>query len=150
MGRNWDEKLPFVLFAYRTSVQESTKGSPFFLLYGRDPVLPTEEALSPPRERGNVDVSSYREALVTDLSEAWKLAQAQTKKAQRKQKANYDRTAKEPPLRVGDRVFLYVPSAKRGKAHKFARPFKGPYRVVHLYDNGADIRPVDRPRADTV
>jgi len=45
-GRNWDEQLPFVLIAYRTSVQESTQESPFFLLYGRDPLLPSELGLS--------------------------------------------------------------------------------------------------------
>ena len=41
-GANWDEKLLYVLFAYRVSVQESTKESPFFLMYGRDPRLPTD------------------------------------------------------------------------------------------------------------
>ena len=34
-----------------------------------------------------------------------------------------------------DRVYLHVPSVKRGKAHKFTRPFRGPYRILHLYDN---------------
>ena len=32
-GRDWDLKLPYVLFALRTSMQESTKESPFFLMY---------------------------------------------------------------------------------------------------------------------
>ena len=40
-GSNWDSHLPFTLFAYRTSIQESTKESPFFLLYGRDAKLPS-------------------------------------------------------------------------------------------------------------
>lgn len=34
----WDKQLPMLLFAYRCTVQDSTKESPFFLLYGRDPV----------------------------------------------------------------------------------------------------------------
>ena len=34
----WDKQLPMLLFAYRSTVQDSTKESPFFLLYGRDPV----------------------------------------------------------------------------------------------------------------
>ena len=42
-GKNWDEKIPYVLFAYRTSVQESTQESPFYLLYGRDPNLPSKK-----------------------------------------------------------------------------------------------------------
>ena len=33
----WDEILPFVLFAYNTSIQDTTRYSPFFLLHGREP-----------------------------------------------------------------------------------------------------------------
>ena len=49
-----------------------------------------------------------------------------------------------PAFAEGDRVFVFKPAAKSGKAYKFARPFHGPYRIVKLYDNGADVRPVDR------
>ncbi|POM74055.1 Retrovirus-related Pol Polyprotein [Phytophthora palmivora] len=41
---DWDLYLPRVLFAYRTSYHESLKDSPFFSLYGRDPVLPLDLA----------------------------------------------------------------------------------------------------------
>ena len=40
-GKDWDQQLPFVLFAYRASQQQSTQESPFFLIYGRDPRLPS-------------------------------------------------------------------------------------------------------------
>ena len=43
---DWDKYLDSVLFAYRTSKQASTKFSPFFLLYGREPVLPVELIVS--------------------------------------------------------------------------------------------------------
>ena len=55
-GRDWDERLPYVLLAYQVSVHQSTKESPFFLLYGRDPRLPTETALSQPTTLYTVDV----------------------------------------------------------------------------------------------
>jgi len=45
-GKDWDKHLPYVLFAYRSSMQNSTGESPFYLLYGRDRCLPTDEALS--------------------------------------------------------------------------------------------------------
>lgn len=35
-GQDWDEHLPFVLFAYRATQQQSTQESPFFLVYGRE------------------------------------------------------------------------------------------------------------------
>ena len=62
---------------------------------------------------------------------------------------NADALSRCPTGGSSERVFLYVPSAKQGKAHKFARPFRGPYRIINLYDNGADIRPVDRPQQAT-
>ena len=57
-GRDWNHHIPYVLFAYRASLQESTQESPFFMLYGRDPRLPTEHVLSP-RNRRHVDLKEY-------------------------------------------------------------------------------------------
>ena len=59
-GSDWDERLPFVLFVYRCCEQESTHESPFFMLYGRDPVLPTEEALAQPVKRCYLEYDDYR------------------------------------------------------------------------------------------
>ena len=33
-GQDWDVHLPYVLFAYRATMQHLTGDSPFFLLYG--------------------------------------------------------------------------------------------------------------------
>lgn len=38
----WPDILQGVLFAYRTAVHTSTKYSPFFMLYQREPVLPID------------------------------------------------------------------------------------------------------------
>ena len=42
---DWDEVVDFVVFAYNTSRQESTGATPFYLLYGREAVLPIDVAL---------------------------------------------------------------------------------------------------------
>ena len=51
-----------------------------------------------------------------------------------------------PQFGDGDQVFLYEPAAKSSKAHKFARPYSGPHRIVHLYQNGAEVCLVEKPQ----
>ena len=92
-GDNWDEYLPKLLFAYRTKCHESTKKSPFFLLYGRDARLPGEEALSTTRSPYMVDLDDYKTELITSLTEAWETAGTCISKAQRAQKKQRDKSA---------------------------------------------------------
>ena len=80
-GRDWDTHLPYVLFAYRASEQQSTQESPFFLLYGRDPRLPTEAALSPSKKtRQQMYLHEYGIYIADKLAEAWDLAQKNIKR----------------------------------------------------------------------
>ena len=91
--------------------------SPFFLLYGHDPRLPMETALTPPNPRAEVDVDTYKEKIVQGLTEAWGLAHAHVCRAQDRQKKVHALS-----FHVGKRVFLYELAAKSSKAHKFACP----------------------------
>ena len=149
-GKDWDIQLPYVLFAYRASAQHSTGESPFFLLYGRDPVLPTTEMLEPTQERTNLDVDNYIREISLRMSSAWKTAQAKIKEAQKKQKYQHDKKARDPRVFEGDRVFVYSPAERSGKAYKFAHPFKGPYRVLKLLPNGAELSLVAEPNRPTI
>ena len=146
-GRDWDQHLPYV---YRASEQESTKESPFFLLYGRDPRLPVEAVLSPPQVRRQLDLKDYGSELVGRLGGAWDCARACIKKAQKRQKKAYDRKVRCPDFAMGERVFLLKPAEKTGKARKLARAFHGPYRVTELLPNNAYIRRVDRPQEEPI
>ena len=40
--KDWHEKLPFALHAYRTGVRTSTRATPFSLVYGMEAFLPIE------------------------------------------------------------------------------------------------------------
>ena len=149
-GKNWDKKLPFVLFAYRSTVQESTGEPPFRLLYGRDPKLPTEDALSSPVDRTQIGLSYYKIEVTSNLTEAWKLARERIKKAQTHQKKQHDKFVRNNKFAEGDVVFLYDPSLKTGKAYKFAKPFRGPYKIVHLVRGGAEIQLVTKPKSKLI
>jgi len=148
-GQDWDKHLPHVLYAYSVSVQDSTKESPFFLLYSHDPTLPTLDALLRERTPYLVDLDDYKTELTTGMASAWKLAQENIATAQQRQKATYNRKAKEPTLTVG-RVMVHMPNELQGTTWKFARPFHGPFRVVSLTPTNAEVRLIDEPRSDSM
>ena len=57
-SRDWSEKLPFVLWAYRTSFRTSTGATPYSLVYGMEAVPPVE-----------IEIRSLRVALEHQISE---------------------------------------------------------------------------------
>ena len=57
--KDWHEKLPFALHAYRTTVRTSTGATPFSLVYGMEAVLPIE-----------IEIPSLRVLMEAKLEEA--------------------------------------------------------------------------------
>ena len=141
----WDQQLQLLLFAYRSMVQESTRESPFFLLYGRDPRLPTGTQLDGARTEYLVDMDDYRTELVMSMAKAKKIALENICRAQRKQKEFYDRHSGETTYHVGERVMVYMPGTVSGKRWKIARPYHGPYRVINITPTNAEVQLVENP-----
>ena len=112
--RDWDRFIPFALFAYRTATQESTKETPFYLIYGRDPCLPLDVVLSAPISK-YVSVDDYKQEASRRTQEARYVAQQSIERAQFNQAANYDasKNARDVDFKVGDRVWLYTPQVKK-------------------------------------
>ena len=115
--KDWDAFIPFLLFAYRSTIQGSTLESPFLLNFGRDPRLPIDIAT---RRDYDVyrDASDYRAALVSHLENAVALARDNVQLAQQKRKQHFDHKAKERSFQVGDRVWLFTPQKQVGKSPK--------------------------------
>ena len=134
-----------LLFAYRSTVQDSTKESPFFL-YGRDPRLPTASDMALPRPAYTVDLDDYKTELTTSLANAQECARQQIEQSQKKQKLFYDCKCKDPEsiYRVGDQVMVYMPSEVTGKNRKLARPYHGPYRIVAVTPTNAEVKLIER------
>ena len=62
--RNWDLFLDSILFSYRVTCQDSTKHSPFYLVYGRQPrLLPVALDLVIPHK----DFSTVHNTKSTDI-----------------------------------------------------------------------------------
>lgn len=145
--RTWDLRLPYVLFAYRTSPHESTQATPFKLMFGREALLPTDELLVPPGQCRELFVGTYIDELMERMSDAWRLARENIAKAQARQKKNFDKRAREPQFEVGDRVMLHMPATKTGPLRKFALPNQGPYQITRKTDNNVFVVPENNPHA---
>ena len=90
-----------------------------------------------------MDADDYRTEIVTRLQEAWELARNSIKKAQARQKKQYDRSTHPEEFKVEDRVIAYMPAVKTGPAYKLAQPYHGPYCVVTTHDIGVEVTPTD-------
>ncbi len=143
--RDWDRFVPLVLFAYHCSAQASVGDSPFFLLYGCDPVAPIDVNLIP-EPWIYQEIEDYRADISLALQEAWKLARQHLMQAQDRQKQYYDQTVRNYEFSVGDRVWLHTPATKKGKSPKLSCMWQGPYRVTQVFTPNVRIVPVDAPR----
>ena len=128
--KDWDKFIPFALFAYRTGVHESTKETPFYLLYKRDPHLPIDAAFNACRNSYlDIEGYDYPQLVSVWLTEAKKLAQLQIKNAQASQKHQYDRKVIQRDIKEGDLVYLHIPHTPQGKSSKLSHFWKGPLVV---------------------
>ena len=149
-NNDWDEYLPMLLFAYRSSIQESTRETPFYLLHGRDPRIPTSTVLSQTRSTYCIDHDDYKSELAVRMAECWKLARDNITKAQATQKKKYDSKRSVVDLKVGERVMVYMPSEVQGRNRKLARPFHGPYRVLSVTPTNVEVQLVEDPKGGTI
>ncbi|XP_070047036.1 uncharacterized protein [Nicotiana tomentosiformis] len=100
----WPEVLPEVLWAYRTTLKESTGETPYSLVYGTDAVIPVREpSLRYFRESGSQNDDSRRQKL-DEVKERRDMDYVRMV-AQKQQAEHYfNKRAKMRPLKVGDYV----------------------------------------------
>jgi hypothetical protein len=68
--------------------------------------------------------------LKSSLKEAYKEVRLNNQKAHQKNKAYYDKKAKDRKFEVDDKVYLFCPAKKPGRCHKFRSFWQGPFIVV--------------------
>lgn len=131
---DFDEFLDAACFCYNTAIHASTGETPFFLMFGRDPIFCIDQIIDP-KVRDPValsDRTEFKQKLVTSLRRAWTIATEVHEKAQLKFKEQYDKKARPQQLNVGDRVLIKNYEVKRGSSKKFHLPWRGIFRIVEL------------------
>ena len=125
--KDWDVHIKAALFAYRISVNSSRGELPYFLLFGREPRLPPDITFYTPKEVSHT-VLEYRNLLAIRIKLAHELARSKLQKAQLQNKLYYDRDAKEPTFKEGEKVWIHNKERKQGLSPKLQTKLQGPYQ----------------------
>ena len=126
-GLEWDEIIPHALSAYNLFPGDNTKEAPYFLMHGRDPILPINTIIAP-RVRylgdstGRINLEALRN-----------IHQITAQRLKQVRKDNTNQTPARQP-KVGDLVL-----AKDHTAAVWEARYKGPYRVVKVTTTRAEL-----------
>src|SRR6185369_13036756 len=119
----WDQLIPSVLFVYRTLKQESTKYTPFYLVYGREAQLPIDIEV---QEKENPLPLTYEEALEKRISsligtftDALIISSRNVKHTQELQKKRQNKLAEAREYHENDIVLVYDSAKKNVHGQKF-------------------------------
>ena len=127
--KDWDNFIPAAFLAIRTSPSESTGESPFYLLYGREPLLLMDVSLLPPSDPAS-SIEEHRWKIVKQIEIAQQIAKENIMLAQQKMKTYYDQHASEPDFVEGHKVWVFTPKTYKGLSRKLLHNYHGSYRVV--------------------
>ena len=103
----WEKYLPLVLYAYHTAVHSSIGFTPFELMYGR----PSQQA--PFDQLHSFDADSYQHHLQAKLAEMRGFVEINLAGSASRQSNNYNKHSQTRQFKVGDHIWLSIPTAKK-------------------------------------
>jgi len=128
---SWDEVVHLACAAYNYFPNEHSKESPFFLMFGRDPLVPLNSLIEPKvRYMGN-------EENMISLDTMKKIYQVvATNLKQARERRDIPKAVEVPPhVKPNDTVLI-----RDHVAGQLQPRFKGDYRVISLKGNQAEVR----------
>jgi transposase InsO family protein len=105
---DWKAHIAPLVHAYNATKHETTKFSPFFLMFGREPRLPVDAQLGLPVREEAVQGEELRQ----QLQRAYDIVARSMNKAAARNKTKYDRRVRGAVLRIGDRVLVRLMGLK--------------------------------------
>lgn len=134
-SQEWDEGLPFLLFAIREAPHESINCSPFQLVFGRKvrgPLKVIKDKLIGPSPPQLVTVSVYLEQLRDKLVKIREFASNNLIFSQEQMKVKYDVKTKVRDFKEGDKVLAYIPVHGSSLSTKYHGPYTIKSKVSDL------------------
>ena len=129
--RDWDDHLPYVMFAYRSSIHASTGFSPNSLMLGREVNLPLDILVGPVPDE-DMCPDEYVEWVKEALQLAFEKARQNLNQSSMKQKILYDRKGKFHQFPIGSWVWRWYPPEGN---QKFGLGWVGPFLVTRKFSD---------------
>ncbi|VDI12320.1 Hypothetical predicted protein [Mytilus galloprovincialis] len=128
--KEWEFILPAVVFSINASINQSTKYSPFEVLYGKRPAFPL--SVFPSTDLNNIlaDTKSYIVAKQKRLDTIRTSVKEHSIKAQDRMEKATNAKTNELELSVGDYVYLQI--EQQGQGRKFKQTYDGPFVVTNI------------------
>jgi transposase InsO family protein len=127
---DWDEKLPFVTWAFNSSEHSTTGMSPYQLLHGWPPRLPLD-VLLPNRDGDETrDVWGFVEKTRERLLKSRMQVHRQLCEAQSERNERYNQDKRFHQYDRGDLVMLSSKVVKPGLSKSLSRRWTGPFEVL--------------------
>lgn len=125
---DWNQHLPYALFLYRSAQHASTGFTPYFLLFYREPHLPSDIAIR------HTEKHKTQDQIFEKSDQSFRQAQHNIIQAQKRQKQNYDNKRKEHDYFKGEYIWIFNPVIKSHKSKKSVFHWAG-YQITNIYDN---------------
>ena len=141
---DWEQKLPLILHAIRTTNCSSTGMTPYSLVFGREASSTLDFLFHNKNEAANFQGDptkplKYYEQLRKNIILANEYARKNMKSAiQRTRRAYHDQRNE---MKTGQRVWLYTPRSEgKGVPKKLQRWWTGPYKILEGRINDTTLR----------
>ena len=131
----WDEHLPFISMAYRSTPQATTGLSPNYMMFGRELFMPVDIMCGLPDEDEAKSPVQYAVELRSKLSHAYEVARSNTKRNMERQFRLYNQKQHGSEFSVGDLVWYQNKLRKKGVSPKLQPKWRGPCIVTRKLNN---------------
>ena len=129
--RDWDTHVRCACYAYNTSVHKTTGMTPFYMIYGRDPLMPLDLSMGLVDDDLSESEEVYVKDLLNRLMLAQKIARDHTELAQQRAAVRFNAKRREQHFSVGEQVWVRRFAVKPGEKKKLLSQWEGPFTVIN-------------------